>query len=234
MVGPRTLRAIEWTVSLKEWGGWRVSCSWLTEDHSQSQCFSVLSHSVAWWPSALEAFSSAENGDLWDWKWWGRDYSSIERHALPLSPSPKFSKLTDGEQFDLIFCSPSVSYLIWIQVARYVRLNVCNGRQLCISTNCLTYSHFAQKPWKICVIEIWDSFFFSRHEQPPLWLWLCTLQCEWINILLRTPSIWFLLDRNALGFSLHMAQSVVREIQKTKRSVTVLFLTSCNESQISV
>ena len=66
-------------------------------------------------------------------------------------------------------------------------------------------------------------FFFSRHEQPPLWLWLCPLQCEWINILLRTPSIWFLLDRNPLRFSLHVAESVVREIQKTKRSVIVLF-----------
>ena len=61
------------------------------------------------------------------------------------------------------------------------------------------------KPWTICVIEIRDSFFFSWHTQPPLGWWLCTLQCEWINILLRTPSIWFLLDRNALRFSLHMA-----------------------------
>ena len=39
-----------------------------------------------------------------------------------------------------------------------------------------------------------------------------TLPCEWINILLRTRSIWFLLDRNALRFSLHLAESVVREI----------------------
>ena len=54
------------------------------------------------------------------------------------------------------------------------------------------------------MIEIRDSFYFSGHEQPPLWLRLCTLQCEWINILLRTPSIWFLLDRNGLRFSLHM------------------------------
>ena len=34
----------------------------------------------------------------------------------------------------------------------------------------------------------------------------------------------FLLDRNALRLSLHLAESVVREIQKTKRSVIVLFL----------
>ena len=31
------------------------------------------------------------------------------------------------------------------------------------------------------------------------------------------------LFRNALRFSLHLAESVVREIQKTKRSVIVLF-----------
>ena len=79
------------------------------------------------------------------------------------------------------------------------------------------------KPWTICVIEIRGSFFLSRHTQPPLGLWLCTLQCESINILLRTPSIWFLLDRNALRFSLHPAESVVREIQKTKHSVIVHF-----------
>ena len=58
-------------------------------------------------------------------------------------------------------------------------------------------------------------FFFSRHAQPPLGLWLRTLQCEWINILLRTLSIWFLLDHNALRFSLHLAESVLKEIQKT-------------------
>ena len=66
-------------------------------------------------------------------------------------------------------------------------------------------------------------FFFSRHAQLSLGLWLRALQCEWINILLRTPSIWFLLDRNGLRFSLHMDESVVREIQKPKRSMIVLF-----------
>ena len=67
------------------------------------------------------------------------------------------------------------------------------------------------------------DFFFSQHAQPPLGLWRCILQREWINILLRTPSIWFSLDHNALRFSLHMAESVVRKIQKTNRSVVVLF-----------
>ena len=51
------------------------------------------------------------------------------------------------------------------------------------------------------MIEIRDSFFFSRHAQPPLALWHRALRCEWINILLRTLSIWFMLDRNALRFS---------------------------------
>ena len=60
-------------------------------------------------------------------------------------------------------------------------------------------------------------FSFLRHEQPPLGLWLRTLQCEWINILLRTLSIWFLLDHNALRFSLHLAESVLKEIRKTKK-----------------
>ena len=64
------------------------------------------------------------------------------------------------------------------------------------------------------MIEIRD-FFFSRQAQSPLGLWLRTLQCEWINILLRTLSIWFLLDHNALRFSLHLAESVLKEIQKT-------------------
>ena len=51
-----------------------------------------------------------------------------------------------------------------------------------------------------------EIFFFSRKAQPPLKLWLRTLQCEWINILPRTPTIWFLLDSNALRLSLHLAR----------------------------
>ena len=80
------------------------------------------------------------------------------------------------------------------------------------------------KPW---TQYVWSKtgilFFFSRHAQLPLGLWLRALQCEWINILLRTPSIWFLLDRNSLCFSLHLGESVVREIQKTRPSVIVIF-----------
>ena len=79
------------------------------------------------------------------------------------------------------------------------------------------------EPWTQYVWSKSGILFFSRHTQPPLGLWLPTLQCEWINILLRTPSIWFLLARNALRFSLHLAKSVVRKIQKTKRSVIVHF-----------
>ena len=91
------------------------------------------------------------------------------------------------------------------------------------------------KPWTQYVWSKSGFFFFSRHAQPPLRLWLRTLHREWINILLRTQSIWYLLDRKALRSlgSLHLAESVVREIQKTKRSVIVLFLSSsCSESQI--
>ena len=71
------------------------------------------------------------------------------------------------------------------------------------------------KPW---TQYVWSKsgilFFFSRHAQPPLGLWLRTLQCEWINILLRALSIWFSLDHNALRFSLHLAESVWRKSRK--------------------
>ena len=90
------------------------------------------------------------------------------------------------------------------------------------------------KPW---TQYVWSKsgilFFFSRHAQPPLGLWLRTLQCEWINILLRTLSIWFLLDHNALRFSLHLAESVLKEIQKTNAEWLFFFLSSsCSEAQI--
>ena len=73
------------------------------------------------------------------------------------------------------------------------------------------------EPW---THYVWSKtgFFFSRDMGN-----LCTLQCEWINILPRTPSIWFLLDRNVLRLQLHLAESVVRETQKTKRSKFVIF-----------
>ena len=80
---------------------------------------------------------------------------------------------------------------------------------------------------EVVILKLCDRnqgfLFFSRHARPPLGLWLPSLQCEWINILLRTPSIWLLLDSNALRFSLHLAECVVREIQKTKRSVIFHF-----------
>ena len=65
------------------------------------------------------------------------------------------------------------------------------------------------KPW---TQYVWSKsgilFFFARHAQPPLGLWLRTLQCKW------TLSIWFLLDHNAVRFSLHLAECL-KEIQKT-------------------
>ena len=89
------------------------------------------------------------------------------------------------------------------------------------------------KPW---TQYVWSKsgilFFFQRHAQPPLRLWLRrTLQCEWINILLRTMSIW--LDHNALRFSLNLAESVLKEIQKTNAVWLFFFLSSsCSEAQI--
>ena len=70
-----------------------------------------------------------------------------------------------------------------------------------IFCNRVLWRSYVQTLDTVCVIEIRDSFFFSRHAQPPLALWLRALQCERINILLRTLSIWFMLDRNALRFS---------------------------------
>ena len=80
------------------------------------------------------------------------------------------------------------------------------------------------KPW---TQYVWSKsgilFFFSRHAQPALGLWLRTLQCEWINIL----------DHNALRFSLHPAESVLKEIQKTNAEWLFFFLSSsCSEAQI--
>ena len=57
----------------------------------------------------------------------------------------------------------------------------------------------------------------------------------WVNIEYSAKDsvyLVFAIDRNTLRFSLHLAESVAREIQKTKRSVIVLFLSSsCSESQ---
>ena len=53
----------------------------------------------------------------------------------------------------------------------------------------------------------------------------------WVNKCSAKDSVYlvFAISYNALRFSLHMAESVVREIQKTKRSVIVLFLSSSSE-----
>ena len=72
-------------------------------------------------------------------------------------------------------------------------------------------------------------FFLSCDSSNPLnfGLWLRTLQyIKWIDsIMLRASSIWFLLDLNALRFSLPaLTDSVAREFQKTKRIVIFLNL----------
>ena len=76
-------------------------------------------------------------------------------------------------------------------------------------------------------------FSFLQLAQPPFGLWLRTLYYKWKSILLiRASSVWFLLDLNSLGFSLHLStDSVAREFQKTKRIVRFLF-SLCSKSQI--
>ena len=86
-----------------------------------------------------------------------------------------------------------------------------------IFCNRVLWGSYVQTLDTTCVTKSGTPF-FSRHAQPPLGLWLRALQCGWINILLRIPSIWFLLDRNAMRFSF-----CCKGIQKTKRSVIVLF-----------
>ena len=74
-------------------------------------------------------------------------------------------------------------------------------------------------------------FSFLRLARPPFGLWLRTLYYKWKNILLRASTVWFLLYLNSLRFSLHLADSVAREFQKSK--CIVPFLSSlCSKSQI--
>ena len=97
-------------------------------------------------------------------------------------------------------------------------------KPITIFCNRVLWGSYVQTLDTTCVIEIRDSFcFLTTCVQPPLGLWLRTLQCEWINILLRTLSIWFLLDHNALRFSLHLAESVLKEIQKTNEAWLFFF-----------
>ena len=63
--------------------------------------------------------------------------------------------------------------------------------------NRVLWSSYVQTLDTICVIENRDSFFFSRHAQLPLGLWLRALQCEWISILLRTQGFFFFFSRHA-------------------------------------
>ena len=84
------------------------------------------------------------------------------------------------------------------------------------------------------MIEIRDSFFFlttcaaSFRIMTPYFTMLVNKYSakEFVYLVL-------LQDHNALRFSLHLAEFVLKEIQKTKRSVIVLFLSSsCSEAQI--
>ena len=73
------------------------------------------------------------------------------------------------------------------------------------------------KPWTQCVIEVRDSFFFLttcvtsfRIMTPYFTMWVNKYSA------IRTLSIWFLLDHNALRFLLHLAESVLKEIKSRK------------------
>ena len=137
--------------------------------------------------------------------------------------------------FDILF---TFSQLLNLHPCCRIRATKCVQRTIAL----YQYKQFNLFPFSLMVIEfcevvmfkpwtqyVWSKsgilFFFSRLAQPLLGLWLRTLQCEWINILLRTLSIWFLLDHNALRFSLHLAESVLKEIQKTKAVWLFFFLT---------
>ena len=70
-----------------------------------------------------------------------------------------------------------------------------------------------------------QGFFFSRDMRSLLKDYDSVLLTMWVNKYSSKDSVYLVFARsyNALRFSLHMAESVVREIQKTKRSVIVLF-----------
>ena len=81
------------------------------------------------------------------------------------------------------------------------------------------------KPW---TQYVWSKsgilFFLLRHAQPPLGLWLHTLQYKWINILLRTLLFGFLLDHNALRFHYTWPNLFERKSRKPKNA------TQCDRS----
>ena len=107
--------------------------------------------------------------------------------------------------FDILF---TFSQLLNLHPCCRIRATKCVQRTIAL----YQYKLFNLFPFS--VIEFCEVVMF-KPAQTPLGLWLRTLQCEWINILLRILSIWFLLDHNALRFSLHLAESVLKEIQKT-------------------
>ena len=119
------------------------------------------------------------------------------------------------------FCSPYMIYFIYIY---HFHGNISSGewemRWRCLylvtKQDKLSYTI-----WQVIRHDLSDNQLELLHAQPPLGSWLRTLQCEWISTLLRTLSIWFLLDHNALRFSLHLAESVLKEIQKTKKCKAV-------------
>ena len=124
--------------------------------------------------------------------------------------------------FDILF---TISQLPNLHPCWRIHATKCVQRTIALYQYkvCDLFPFYVIKFCEVVILKLCDRnqvfSFFSRHAQPSLGLWLPSLQCGWINILLRTLSIWFLLHSNALPFSLHLAESVAREIQKTKRTV---------------
>ena len=96
--------------------------------------------------------------------------------------------------FDILF---TFSWLLNLHPCCRIRTTKCVQRTIAlfISTNCLLLPFSVIECCEVVMFKPWTQyvwsksgilFFLSQHAQPPLGLWLHTLQCEWINILLRT------------------------------------------------
>ena len=90
------------------------------------------------------------------------------------------------------------------------------------------------KPWTQYVWSKWGTLFFFLSTCATSFRIMTPCFTMWVNkYSAKTPSIWFLLDRNALRFSLHMANC--KENPETQAQCDSSFLSSsCSESQISV
>ena len=120
-------------------------------------------------------------------------------------------------QFDILFTFSQL-----LNLHPYCRIRATK----CMQGTIALYQYKLLNLFPFSVIEFCEVVMFKPWTQYVWWksgiFFFSTLQCEWINILLRTLSIWFLLDHKLLRFSLHLAESVLKEIQKTN-AVWLLF-----------